>query len=106
SGRCWTGGNWSSGNTPHFVSFQYPDVESLDLEARGRSSPPTGTLRARFLGRRRRRSAQLSLRRPHASHTDHAAILGLYKNRRRLRPSLQLLHHSAASRTVPLAAFR
>ena len=36
------------------------------LKARGRSSPRTRPLRARFLGWRRRRSAPLPLRRPHA----------------------------------------
>ena len=50
---------------------------------------------------------------PNYLYDDHtprvltsAEIFGLYQNCRRLRSSLQLLHHSATSRTVSLAAFR
>ena len=71
-------------------------VHDPDLAARRRSSARTGTLRARFLGRRRRRSAQLSLRRRHAAHAGHARIFGLHQDRRRLRSSL---HASASFRS-------
>ncbi len=47
----------------------------------------------------------ISLSRPHAAHSHHAAPLGLHQNRRRLRPSLHVLHHSAASRKIPQPPF-
>ena len=52
--------------------FNILSSTTLTLAARGRSSPRARSFRARFLGRRRRRPAQLPLRRPHAPPPDHA----------------------------------
>ena len=54
---------------------------------------------------RGRRPAELSLRREHAADAGYAEGVGLHQDRRRLRSSLLVLHHSAAARQVPLAPF-
>ena len=58
------------------------------------------------LGRRDRRSAELSVRREHAAPAGHAEVFGLHQDRRGLRSSLLVLHHSAVAWQVPLAAVR
>ena len=66
---------------------------------------PSRTFLARELGRRHCRPAQLSVRRSYAPRAGHAAAHGVHQDRRRLRSSLHLLHHSATARPVPVAAF-
>ena len=58
------------------------------------------------LGRRDRRSAELSLRREHAARTGDAEVFGLHQDCRGLRSSLLVLHHSAIARQVSFASIR
>ena len=56
----------------------------------------------RLLGRRNRRAPRIPLLRRDSAHPLHAARQRLHQDRRGLRPSLQLLHHPAVARQVPL----
>ena len=71
--------------------------------SRGRRTGGAGPILSRAMGRRHRGSPQLSLRRPHTAYARHAQLHGIYKDRRGLRSSLHVLHHSPASRPVSLA---
>ncbi len=67
------------------------EVEKILEAVRRRASPdrrPTATL------------AGVSLSRPDAAHSHHAAPHRLHQNRRRLRSSLHVLHYSAAARKI------
>ena len=46
----------------------------------------------------------LSVSRPYAADSFHAEARRLHQDRRRLRPSLHVLHHSAAARKIPQPA--
>ncbi len=78
----------------------------LNSRPEGNAREAAGRFCERRVGRRCRRSAELSLRRKHAAPSGHAEIVGVHQDCRRLRSSLRLLHHSATARQVPLAALR
>ena len=53
-----------------------------------------------------RQPADVSLSRPHAAHSLHAAPRRLHQDRRRLRSSLHVLHHPAVARKIPQPPLR
>ncbi len=87
------------------VRNEFP-VRRLAIASRRRRPRRARPILPRELGWIRRRPSQLPLRRSHAAHSRDARPHGLHQDRRRLRSSLHLLHHSPAARTVPLAPLR
>ncbi len=68
----------------------------LEFSLRGRRPRSRRTFLQGRMGWCHRRPAQLPLRREHTALPGHPEILGIYQDRRRLRSSLLVLHHSSA----------
>ena len=81
-------------------------VRHPEFALRRRCPRSRRALLQRRLGRRHRRPAELPVRREHAAPAGHAEIFGLHQDRRRMRSSLLVLHHSATARQVSLAPLR
>ena len=78
-------------------------VQDSDIAPRRRCPRGAGTIFARDLGRRHRRSAQLSVRRSHAARAGDSAAHCLHQDRRGLRSSL---HVSASFRSCAASSAR
>ncbi len=81
---------------------QIPEVDAV--VGTGEVEKHSGS-RGRRSARLAREAAFLSLSRPDAARSYHAQARGVHQDRRRLRSSLHVLHHSAVARKISQPPF-